>query len=144
VPPSPTVTTNQLTLNHSMLRAGQTLIATGHKFEAGEKVQFVLYPGPMVVGSFMADSTGTVRATTVISPATATGTHTIEATGWNSSRVAAARFAVIRDIGIGKPTMPWVIWLVGGCSVAGAVLAAGVVGLGWLPGVAAHLGVGGR
>jgi hypothetical protein len=132
VPSSPTPTNYRLILNHATFRPGQTLIATGTRFTPGEKVQFVLYPGASPVKSFVANSSGTVKGTFVLSARTASGAHTIEATGWQSKGVASADYSVVSFAGAGGAS-PWLIWLIGGLAVAGAIALVFAVVLGWLP-----------
>ncbi len=133
VPGSPTATTNRLVLNATEFRPGQTLVAKGSGFTPGEKVQFVLYPGATAVKSFVADASGDVTATFRLSERTAIGSYTVEATGWQSARVASADYSVLSPALAGAGNVPWLIWVVGGFAVLLAVLLGCGIAFGWLP-----------
>lgn len=97
IPPgSPTADAPALELDRDDLSYGARdwMIATGTGFTPGEKVQFVLYPGAVVLGSFVADAQGKVVARFRIPDDTRPGTHTVEATGWTSRHVANTEFTV--------------------------------------------------
>ena len=115
-PPSePTDGAGKLTLDKETVSPGDWLVATGTGFTAGEKVQFVLYPGAEVIDSFEADETGTVVARFRLSDETRAGDHVVEATGWKSDTVRNAPFQVVGVAG----AVPWLWWVL---IVLGALL----------------------
>jgi hypothetical protein len=133
VPGSPTATANRLILNATAFRPGQSLVAKGTGFTPGEKVQFVLYPGATGVKSFVADSSGTVTATFELSQHTAIGFYIVEATGWQSKRVASANYTVVSAASASGWTLPWLIWVIGGFAVVIAMVLGCGIAFGWLP-----------
>ncbi len=134
VPAEPTTTSNRLVLNHLSFRPGETLIATGTRFTPGEKVQFVLYPGATEVKSFVANPSGEVKATFVLSSRTSGGSHTIEATGWQSHLVASADYSVVSSSSASIWSgANWIVWVIGCLAIAGAIVMASGLALGWFP-----------
>ncbi|HEY5230859.1 MAG TPA: hypothetical protein VIJ11_08215 [Galbitalea sp.] len=133
VPVTPTSTVNELILNHKTFHPGQTIVATGWGFTPGERVQFVLYPGASPVKSFVTNTAGKVHAVFVLSSRTAAGSHEVEATGWQSGRVASANYLVVTGNATGAGAVPWLIWLVGSCAAAGAIALCFALALGWFP-----------
>ncbi len=115
VPPAqPTDGAEDLTLDRDSVSANEWIVATGTGFQPGEQVQFVLYPGAIVIGSFVADSGGLVTARFKITDQARPGNYTVEATGWQSGRVANAQFGVVApgDAGV-FPFLWWVVVVVG-------------------------------
>ncbi|HWH25613.1 MAG TPA: hypothetical protein VNT53_03080 [Pseudolysinimonas sp.] len=114
-----------LKLDHKRLAVGEWMIAAGTGYQAGEKVQVVLYSAPLVVESFTADASGQFRARFKIPKALRLGTHTAEATGWTSHRVTNETFDVVSyNTAAGVAFMPpwaWLIALVAGLTL-GAVI----------------------
>lgn len=102
-----------LVLDHSARAVGELLTATGTGFAAGEKVQFVLYPGAVVIGSVAADANGTVTVRFRIPEKTANGEHVLEATGWTSAHVANKGFTVTSSMQGGLFPLWWVYVVVG-------------------------------
>lgn len=102
-----------LVLDHSARAVGELLTATGTGFGAGERVQFVLYPGAVVIGSVAADANGTVTVRFRIPDKTATGDHVLEATGWTSAHVANKAFTVTSSVQSGLFPLWWVYVVVG-------------------------------
>ena len=100
------------------------MTATGDGYTAGEQVQFVMYPGADVIGSYLADTSGNVIVRFRIPDETRPGAHVVEATGWASKRVSNGEFTVITEAGTGAiPTLWWVIILCSGLFVGLLVLA---------------------
>lgn len=112
VPPAqPTENAPKLDLDKYSLAAHDWMVATGAKYAPGEKVQFVLYPGAIVIGSFVADETGTVVARFRIPDDTRPGDHVVEATGWSSKTVRNAQFVVTSAAAVTE--VPWLWWVLG-------------------------------
>jgi hypothetical protein len=130
VPSTPAVTTNVLTLNSRSYRPDDVMIATGKGFRADEKVRFVFYPGPLIVGDFVANAKGTVVAHIVLSTSLRSGGHLVEAFGWTSHRIAAASFSVNAKAGVGAPNPPWIIWVIGSLAVLGTAITIAILGFG--------------
>jgi hypothetical protein len=145
VPSHPSVTPHTLELNHSRVHAGDTIIATGRGFAAGEKVLFVLYPGPLIEPSFAADAAGTVTARILLPRNIQTGGHTVQAMGWSSSRVASARFTVVTASASGSVESPWVGWIIACGALLVSIIAVWIASaLGWLPKFGLRLATAGR
>lgn len=87
------------------------MLASGTEFTLGEQVQFVLYPGAIVIGSFTADGSGAVIARFKITEQAAPGRYIVEATGWESGHVANAEFLVASSAVDATPDLWWV-WVV--------------------------------
>ena len=122
-PASPTADAPGLELDRASLTysAHDWVIATGTGYTPGEKVQFVLYPGAVVLGSFVADASGTVTARIRVPDDTRPGTHTIEATGWTSRHVTN-REVTVTAVASANTWLWWVIVVLG-------ILVAGLVAL---------------
>ena len=119
VPPTkPTEGAAKLVLDKDSLSVHDWLTATGTGYTPGEKVQFVLYPGAVVIGSYVADAAGKVVARFRIPEETRPGDHVLEATGWTSKRVMNAAFSVVTPSG--AATVPWLWWVL---LVTGVLLA---------------------
>lgn len=120
---SPTADAPGLELDRSTLSysAHDWVVATGKGYTPGEKVQFVLYPGAIIIGSFVADASGTVTARFRLPDDTRPGTHTIEATGWTSRHVTNREFTVTA-VATADIWLWWVIVVLG-------ILLAGLVAL---------------
>lgn len=130
VPSNPVATTIELTLNAKTYRPEDVMVATGKGFRADEKVRFVFYAGPIVVGDFVANSKGTVVAHIVLSTHLKSGGHIVEAFGWTSHRVASAQFAINARAGIGAPNPPWLVWVIGSLAVLGTAITIAILGFG--------------
>lgn len=116
-PASPGEPASGLTLDHETIEAKQFMIATGTGYSPGEKIQVVLYPGAIVIGSYAADASGAFEARFRIPEDTATGIHTIEATGWDSGHVTNKEFTVTSPaFAAGVPVLWWVL------AVSGVIL----------------------
>jgi hypothetical protein len=123
-PPSqPTDGAAKLQLDRETISAGEWMTAIGAGFTAGERVQFVLYPGVVVIGSFITDPSGTVVARFKITDQLAPGRYTVEATGWESARVANGEFLVTSVVSANAVDLWWV-WLVVGALVLALLVSA--------------------
>ena len=92
------------------VEAHQFMIASASGYAAGEKVQLVLYPGAVVVGSFLADASGEFSARFRVPDDTRPGAHVAEATGWVSGFVANKDFVVTTTVlAAGVPLLWWVV-----------------------------------
>ena len=99
-----------LILDRETVEAHQFMIASASGYAAGEQVQLVLYPGSVVVGSFLADASGEFSARFRVPDDTRPGKHTAEATGWVSGFVANEEFVVTTAVlAPGVPLLWWVI-----------------------------------
>lgn len=126
IPPSePTEDADGLDLDRESVTADEWIIATGTGFSPGEKVQFVLYPGAIIIGSFVADAGGTVVARFKITEDARPGTYVVEATGWASTRVLNDEFRVVAvsDAEV-FPFLWWVLVVIG--VLLAAFLAVGI------------------
>lgn len=111
VPPKvPSENAPALELDKLSLSKNDWMTATGTGYTPGEKVQFVLYPGAIVIGSYLADASGKVVARFRIPDDTRPGDHVLEATGWESKRVANGAFTVVTS-GSGGAVVPWLWWV---------------------------------
>ncbi|MGK2852985.1 MAG: hypothetical protein ACSLE3_02575, partial [Microbacteriaceae bacterium] len=64
---------------------------------------------PVVVGTFMADASGNLRAQFRVPEALRPGLHVVEATGWDSRRVANKEFTVVSAaVAGGIPALWWI------------------------------------
>ncbi len=99
-----------LTLDHETIEANQFMIATGTGYVAGEKVQMVLYPGAVVIGSVSADAGGEFTMRFRIPDDTRPGVHIAEATGWSSGFVRNKEFTVTSSVFSGGISPFW--WLI--------------------------------
>ena len=78
----------------SPVEAGSTITVTGSGFLSGETVDFGLFSVRIDLGTATADPNGDVSKTVTIPPGTATGTHTITATGETSGHMEAVSLTV--------------------------------------------------
>lgn len=125
IPPStPTKGAFALTLDHETITANEWMVAVGTGYTPGEKVQFVLYPGVIVIGSFVADTSGTVTARFKITENARPGYYVVEATGWQSFRVANAEFQIVAPSTAGAIPFLWWVLIVLGVILIGLVSAA--------------------
>ncbi|MFM9920298.1 hypothetical protein [Lacisediminihabitans sp. H27-G8] len=101
-----------LTLTPARVRAGDKVQATGKGYMPGEQVQFVLYPTPVIIGSYTADANGVISTTFTVPVDTKTGPRTIEATGWVSHHASNGVLVVVTAVAaIGPISSTW--WLIG-------------------------------
>jgi hypothetical protein len=123
-PATPSENASKLELDPERISVREWMTATGTGYNAGENVQFVLYPGAEVIGSFVADVTGKVTARFRIPEETRSGSHVLEATGWASKKVSNGTFTVVTAAGAGTiPILWWVIILCGSLLLGFIVLA---------------------
>jgi hypothetical protein len=102
---------------------GGLVVATGEGFQPGEKVLFSLYSSPKKLGSFTVRTNGQVIARLTIPASTPTGSHTIEAVGYEDCRIEAAPLEVVSPVGSGSSMFPWIVWLVVGIALAAGAIA---------------------
>jgi len=110
-PATPSEDAQELELDKERVTAGEWVIARSEGNTPGEKVQFVLYRGPIVVASFVADAKGTAVAEFRMPEEIRPGDHVLEATGWDSDHVTNATFVVVAPAGAGGAGMGW-MWIV--------------------------------
>jgi hypothetical protein len=91
----PATKAGPLTLSPDRVEAGEKVLATATGYVPGEKVQLVIYPSPVIVGSYDADANGLLRVTLTVPVETKTGVHTIEATGWVSHHASNGTVTVV-------------------------------------------------
>lgn len=126
IPPAqPSADAPALTLESTLVTTDDWLRATGSGYRPGEKVQFVLYPGAIVLGSVIADAHGTVTGTFRLPDGTRAGIHVLEATGWQSGFVRNAEFTVAAAAAVVQPWLWWVFVVVGVLLLS--VIALGIV-----------------
>lgn len=101
----------ELTLEPTRVEAGAKIQATASGFTPGEQVQLVLYPNPLIIGSYAADATGALSIVFEVPKDTRTGEHVAEATGWASDTKANGKFVVTAapDVAGAIPTMWWLL-----------------------------------
>ena len=106
-----------LLLDRESISVGEWMLSTATGFAPAEKVQFVLYPGAVVIGSFEADTTGTAIARFRIPVDTQSGEKILEATNWSCGKVQNEQFLVVSPVGTSNTL--WLWWVI---VVLGAVL----------------------
>jgi hypothetical protein len=107
---------------------------TADGFQPGEKIVIALYSSPVKLGTFTVRSTGGVYSVVTIPKSTQLGTHTIQVTGFQDCRVAAATLQVVTPRGSGSSVFPWIVWVIAGGAVGLSVLGILIAFLlGWLP-----------
>lgn len=89
--PAPTL---PITFGSPEVAPGATQSATASGFAPGETVSAVMYSDAVPVGTFLADSTGTVNAQFIVPGSTPAGQHRLVLTGQSSTTVAEGTFAV--------------------------------------------------
>lgn len=94
----PVANADPLTITPNRSRAGEKVLVAAVGFAAGEKVQVVMYPSPVIIGSYVADSTGALRATLTVPIETKTGPRTVEAVGWISHHAANGTLVIISAV----------------------------------------------
>ena len=94
----PATKADPLTVTPDPAHAGDKVRVAAAGFATGEKVQLVLYPSPVIIGSYVADQTGALRVTFTMPVETKTGPHTIEATGWVSHHVANGPVLIVSRV----------------------------------------------
>ena len=101
----------ELKLEPSRVEAGAKIQATASGFTPGEQVQLVLYPTPLIIGSYAADATGALSIVFEVPRDTRTGEHVAGVTGWASDTKANGAFVVTAapEVAGGIPTMWWLL-----------------------------------
>ena len=111
---TPSEDAGDLILDRETIIANEWMIATGSSYKAGEKVQIVLYPGAIVIGSYLVEADGTFSARFRIPADTRAGSYIAEATGWVSLRVTNEGFDVVTPaLSDAFPYLWWVYVVVG-------------------------------
>ena len=107
----PSADAAELKLEPTRVEAGGKIQATASGFTPGEQVQLVLYPTPLIIGSYAADATGALSIVFEVPKDTRTGEHVAEATGWASDTKANGKFVVTAapDVAGAIPTMWWLL-----------------------------------
>ncbi|MBC7519186.1 MAG: hypothetical protein H7248_09990 [Microbacteriaceae bacterium] len=118
----PAINAHPAYLNATSAAPGGTIVATVRGYTPGEKVRFVLYSSPIVIGDALADPSGSATQNVGIPKNLPAGTHTIEATGWESHRVSNQTFLVVTSAKGIASLFPWIIWVIAG----GILLLAGL------------------
>jgi hypothetical protein len=109
-PRAPMEHADGLDLDRERVSTKQWMIATGSGFTPGEKVKFVLYSDPIVVGSFVANASGQATARFLVPDSLRSGVHVTEATGWDSRHVENKRFTVLSGAAVASiPALWWLI-----------------------------------
>jgi hypothetical protein len=129
VPAEPAASGAALHFGETVYSAGTQAKATAVGFQPGEKVQVALF-GTNTAVTVKADLKGTVTASVAIPADALAGMHTVQFTGWCTTRVAVGQVLVSR-IGTPAPALPgWTRWALGGLGLVGlgyaGWLAAGV------------------
>ncbi len=118
---------------HTVSQGGDVLV-TVDGFQPAEKVVIALYSSPVKLGTFDVRSTGQVYAVVTIPKRTQLGTHTIQVTGFQDCRVAAATLEIVSPPGSGSSIFPWIVWLIAGGAVGLSALGILIAMLlGWVP-----------
>ena len=101
----------ELKLEPTRVEAGSKIQATASGFTPGEQVQLVLYPNPLIIGSYAADATGALSIVFEVPKDTRTGKRVAEVTGWASDTKANGEFVVTAapDVAGGVPTIWWLL-----------------------------------
>lgn len=107
-----------LELDNERVAAGDWVVARAAGNTPGEKVQFVLYRGPIVIASFVADDEGVAVAEFKVPDEIRPGDHVIEATGWDSDHVTNTTFVVVAPPATGAPGMEWLLLVLGVLAVS--------------------------
>ncbi len=125
IPPGDaTANAGKLELDQKTISVNQWMVAIGSGFNPGENVQFVYYPGAIVIGSSVANSNGTVTARFRIPQDMRLGVHVVEATGWISKHVENEQFTLVSAAVQGTaPFLWWVVVVLGVLVVGTASLA---------------------
>lgn len=107
----PVTKADPLTVTPDPAHAGDKVLVAAAGFAAGEKVQLVLYPSPVIIGSYIADPTGALRVTFTMPLETETGPHTIEATGWVSHHAANGPVLIVSRVEVAgsASSLGWMI-----------------------------------
>ena len=118
-PASPTADKPGLRLDESTVGAGRKVVVSGTGYQPGEKVQLVLYPGAVVIGSYPVGADGSFSVSITVPKDTAAGTHTMEATGWESGTIKNKEFMVTTATEAAAMPVLWWVYVVVGIVVLG-------------------------
>ena len=94
-PGSPTEGADPLTLDRDSHTANGLVTMTAVGYAPGEKVKVVLYSEPIVIGTYVADVSGNLKAQFRIPRDLRPGRHVVEATGWDSRHVTNSEFTLV-------------------------------------------------
>jgi len=118
---------DRLVLDRDFVMPGESVVATATGLAADEMAQMVLFSDPVLIGNVPADAEGAYRAEITIPEDTEPGKHTLQLTGWTSTKIYVATI-VVGDPGAavasGFSVPLWLWWIVA------ALLIAILVGLG--------------
>lgn len=113
IPPgTPKSNAPRLILDKDHAQAGEWLIATASGYQIGEKAQLVLYPGAIVIGSFVVGADGKFTARFRVPEDTRTGAAVVEVTGWESGYVTNADLMVTSGVSNANWLALWWVWIV--------------------------------
>lgn len=108
-PNAPTEGAAELPLDQERIAPNGLMTATAAGYAPGEKVRFVLYSEPIIIGDYVADASGNIRAQFRIPEELPPGLHVVEATGWDSRHVANKEFTVVTAaVAGGIPALWWI------------------------------------
>ena len=123
----PTKGAGGLDIGQERVVPGAWLETSASGYLPGEQVQIIMYSTPQVIGSYLADATGTFSARFQLPEGLRSGVHTVEATGWQSKKVTNIEFLLVSDTaasGTGAAsTVPLTWWLLGILGVLAASVA---------------------
>jgi hypothetical protein len=123
----PTKGAGGLDIGEERVVPGAWLETSASGYLPGEQVQIIMYSTPQVIGSYLADATGTFSARFQLPEGLRSGVHTVEATGWQSKKVTNIEFLLVSDTaasGTGAAsTIPLIWWLLGILGVLAASVA---------------------
>jgi hypothetical protein len=111
-PPEPTENAPKLAVDKDRLQANEWIIVSSEGFTQGEKVQVVIYPGAIVVGSFTVDAPTGLSARFRIPQTTLTGLYVLEVTGWQSSYIENAEVTVVSAPLVSSSSAIWSVYVV--------------------------------
>jgi hypothetical protein len=118
---------DRLVLDRDFVMPGEVVVATATGLAAGEMAQMVLFSDPVLIGNVPADADGAYRAEITIPEDTEPGRHTLQLTGWTSTKIYVGTI-VVGDpdaaVASGFSVPLWLWWIVA------AILLAILVGLG--------------
>lgn len=119
---------DKLVLDRDFVMPGETVVARATGLTAGEMAQMVLFSDPVLLSNEAVDAEGSYRAEIVIPEDTEPGRHTLQLTGWSSSKIFVGVLVVgdpasdDDEAGGGFPL--WIWWIIA------ALLILGLAGLG--------------
>ncbi len=132
-PSEPSADATRATFDPDRSTPGGRVTATADGFDAGERVEAIIYAEGESLGSFVAEPDGTITAHLRLPADTAIGDHSISLLGWVSCATAAGDILVESKAGSGASIFPWVVWVIVGSAVlVAAILLILAISLGWL------------